>query len=207
MRNLWSVLGKLDTPYDRCYMPNRWEQPAIYLQSGDPEQENAATLLYPGQLGVRFTVTQPARVAAGVEAGRSKRYQLVKTDSSMTVAPYVGAVAWWSDQSAYLVTTNSPTTAQTRNRIAGVFQNAITPGNYGCVQIQGPATVKFIDGVTQGNIVAGAFVIPSSTNAKADVVASATAPTQQPLGQVSQPLTFNAADLTAVVDLAVPETT
>ena len=68
-------------------MPNRFEQPAFYLQSGDPETENAPTLAYPGQLGVRFTVIQPSRSTAGVESGRSKRYQLIRSDSTMTVAP------------------------------------------------------------------------------------------------------------------------
>lgn len=189
-------------------MPNRWETPPVYLQSGDPETENTPTLHAPGLLGARFTVYQPSsRSAPGVEDYRSKRYQLIKTDSSMTVAPFKGAVAWWSDQANYLVTTTSPTTAQTRNRIAGVFQYPITAGNYGCVQIQGPALTKLIDGAVNADVVAGAFIIPSATNAKADVVAAATAPTLQPLGQVSQPVTFNAAAKEVVVDLAVPETT
>ena len=30
-------------------------------------------------------------------AGRFKTYQLIQTDSGMAVAPYQGAVAWWSD--------------------------------------------------------------------------------------------------------------
>ena len=125
----------------------------------------------------------------------------------MTVAPYYGAVAWWSDQSQYLVTTNSPSVAQGRNRLAGTFRCGVTPGNYCCVQIQGPAPVKLIDGVVQANVVVGAYIIPSATNAKADVVGSATAPTQQPLGQVAAPITFNPLDLTVFTDLAIPETT
>ena len=189
-------------------MPNRWEMPPVYLQSGDPETESVATLHAPGQLGTRFTVVQPSRGTPGAEDYRSKRYQLIKTDSSMATGPYKGAVAWWSDQANYVVTTTSPTTAQTRNRIAGVFCRAwATAGDYMCVQITGPATTKLIDGAVNADVVAGAFIIPSATNAKADVVAAATAPTLQPLGQVSQPLTFNAASREVVVDLAVPETT
>jgi len=184
-------------------MPNRFEQPAIYLQSGDPEAENVATLAYPGTLGARFTVIQPSRVAPGAEAGRSKRYQLIKTDSTMTVAPYPAATAWWSDKSAYLVTTN----ATNRNRVAGVFQNAITPGNYGCVQIGGPASVKLLD-ADMAAVAIGEAIIPSSTNAKATRVAVGTAPTHTPLGWVAgPPLTVDAANATAVVDLNVPETT
>lgn len=189
-------------------MPNNWGQTAVYLQSGDPENENVVSLLYPGQLGVRFAVIEPTRTPPTKTsgAGRSKRYQLVQTDSTMTVAPYRSAVAWWSDQSKYLVTTNSPATAQTRNRLAGAFVNAITPGNYGCVLITGLGIVKLIDAVTQANVVAGAFVIPSATNGKADVVASATAPSQQPLGTVSDSLSFNVTDLTVLVDLQIPDT-
>jgi hypothetical protein len=63
----------------------------VFLQSGDPENEDVSTLYAPGTLGARFTVKQPSRSAAGVEAGREKKYQLVRTDSSMTVAPYPGA--------------------------------------------------------------------------------------------------------------------
>lgn len=189
-------------------MPNNWGQNAVYLQSGDPETENVVSLLYPGQLGTRFTVVEPTRTIPSKTsgAGRPKRYQLVQTDSSMTVAPYRGAVAWWSDQSKYLVTTNSPATAQTRNRLAGSFLNAITPGNFGCVLVTGLGTVKLIDGVTQANVVSGAFVIPSSTNGKADVVASATAPPSLPLGIISDPLVFNTTDLTVLVDMQLPDT-
>jgi hypothetical protein len=190
--------------------PSRYEQPAFYLQSGDPENENVPALAYPGQLGIRFTIVSPQRGAPGTStsaAGRSKRYQIVKTDSTMTVAPFPGAVAFWGDKSQYVVTTTSPAVAAGRNRIAGKFSNAVTPGNVTCVQFEGPGTVKLIDGVTQGNVVAGAYVVPSATNAKADVVATATAPPQTPLGVVSSPLAFNVADLTVLVDLNVPETT
>lgn len=190
-------------------MPNRFEQPAVYLQSGDPEQESTPSLFAPGLLGARFTVVQPSRGGATtIDPQRSKRYQLVKTDSAMTVAPFTGAVAWWGDQSQYVVTTTSPSVAQGRNRVAGRFcRSWNAPGDYMCVQIGGPGIVKLIDGVTQANVVAGAYIIPSSTNAKADVVAASTAPTQTPLGQVSSTLVFNVQDLTVLVDLQIPETT
>lgn len=187
--------------------PSRYEQPTVYLQSGDPENENVPTLLYPGQLGIRFTVTAPQRSAPSTTAGRSKRYQLVKTDSTMTTAPFPGAVAYWGDKTQYVVTTTAPSVAVGRNRLAGKFSNPITPGNFGCVQFEGPGFVKLIDAVTQGNVVAGAYIVGSATNGKADVVATATAPTQTPLGTVASPLVFNVTDLTVAVDLSVPETT
>jgi len=183
-------------------MPNIFELPPVYLQSGDPETENVATLHAPGTLGARFTVKQPTRSAAGAEDGRYKRYQLIRTDSTMTVSPFRGAVAWWSDKTQYLVTT-SPT-ALGRGRIAGVFQNAITLGYYGCIQIGGPATVKFIDAVAVAPTVAGLFVIPSATAAKADTLAAGTAASYPALGVTAG--VYNAAAAEAVVDLNVPET-
>jgi hypothetical protein len=184
--------------------PVGWGNQAVYLQSGDPEQENTPTLAYKGTLGTRFTVVQPTRVTPGAEAGRSKTYQLVKTDSSMSVAPFPGAVAFWSDKTGYVTTTTVTTLG--RGRIAGVYQNAITPGNYGCIQTEGPATVKFIDTVTQANLTtAGNFVIPSATAGKADVIAAGSSSTYPSLGLTAG--TMNLGDNTAVVDLDVPQTT
>ena len=120
----------------------------------------------------------------------------------MTVAPFQGAVAWWADKTQYMVTTTVTTLG--RGRIAGVFQNAITPGNFGCVQIKGPATVKFIDAPTAAPTIAGLFVIPSATNGKADCLAANTAALYPALGVSAGAL--NLGDNTAVVDLDVPET-
>lgn len=183
-------------------MPNNNPMGPVYLQSGDPENENNATLAYPGQLGMRFTVKQPTRSAPGAEDGRDKSYQIIRTDSTMTVSPFRGAVAWWSDKTQYMVTTTVTTLG--RGRIAGVFQNAITPGNYGCVQIKGPATVKFVDAVTAAPTVAGLFVIPSATNGKADCLAAGSSPTYPVLGYSAG--VYNAMNAEAVVDLDVPET-
>ena len=188
-------------------MPNRFDNPPHYLESGNPEQESSATMLYPGQLGMRFTVIQPSRVAAGVEEGRSKTYQRVKTDSTMTVAPFKGAVAWWADQAQYLVTT-SPT-ATGRGRIAGVFQNLpaypITSGHYTCIQVGGPGIVKFIDAVAASPSVAGLFVIPSATAGKADTLAAGTAATYPTLGRTAG--VYDAPNAEGVVDLDVPVAT
>lgn len=183
--------------------PIGWNQQAIWLQSGDPETENTPTLQYPGLLGARYVTKQPHRSAAGVEDGRSKGYQLIQTDSTMTVSPYRGAVAWWADKTKYLVTTS--VTALGRGRIAGVFQNAIDKGNYGFVQIEGPATTKLIDAPTAVPTAAGFFVIPSATDGKADVLAAGSASTYPSLGVTAGAL--NVGDNTVVVDLDVPQTT
>lgn len=182
-------------------MPNRRENQVVFLQSGDPEGENSPTLAYKGQLGMSFTDIQPTRVAAGIEAGRTKTYQLVQTDSTMSVAPYPGAVAWWSDRTKYLVTTTVTTLG--RGRIAGVFQNSVTPGNFCCIQTRGPATVKFVDSPTAAPSAAGLIVIPSATNGKADCLAAGSAATYPILGYSVQAIL--GADSTAVVELDVPE--
>ena len=185
-------------------MPNRFDNPPHYLESGDPERESSPTMLYPGQLGMRFTVIQPSRVAAGVEEGRAKTYQRVKTDSTMAVAPFKGAVAWWSDQAQYLVTTTVTTLG--RGRVAGVFQNLpaypITVGHYTCIQVGGPGIVKFVDAVTSAPDATGKLVIPSATNGKADCLAAGSAATYPILGRSAG--TYNAAAAECVVDLDVP---
>jgi hypothetical protein len=182
-------------------MPNNIRQQPIYMRSGDPETENEATLQYPGQLGMRVTVAQPSRTAPGNESGRPKTYQLVKTDSTMTVTPFPGAVAFWADRANYLVTT----AATNQQEGAGVFQNAITAGNYGFIQVQGPATVKFVDADVAA-LAAGDAAIPSSTAGKAGRVAKGTAPTYSPLGFVAVNLAKDVLNATAIVDLDVRET-
>jgi hypothetical protein len=178
----------------------------VYLQSGDPEKEHTPTLHASGLLGATFTITQPHRSPPGPEDGRQKGYRLVQTDSTMSVAPYKGAVAWWADKARYLVTT----AATNRNRIAGTFQNAppdnIAPGEYCCVQIKGPASVKLLD-ADMAAVAIGDFIIPSSTAGKATRVAVGTAPTHATLGQVAGPaLSTTPAEALVVVDLNVDDT-
>jgi hypothetical protein len=186
-------------------MSNNIRLQPMYLQSGDPESENSATLPYPGMLGGRLTVKEPGPPGTPTTAGqfRSKTYQLVQTDSSMATFPFAGAVAWWSDKTKYLVTTNPATLG--RGRIAGVFRNPITPGFYGCIQTQGPCpNVKFVDAPTATPTAAGLLVIPSATAGKADCLAAGTAATYPPLGVSAGAMSLG--DNTASVDLDVPET-
>lgn len=188
-------------------MPVNYHGQPVYLPPGDPEQMNEPRLHAPGQLGMRFTVKQPVGSGTpGVEEYRFKTYQIVRTDSTMAVAPFKGAVAWWADKTTYSVTT-SPTTLG-RGRIAGVFQNLpaypITSGYYTCIQKTGPGIVKFIDAPTAAPTVAGLIVIPSATAGKADCLAAASAATYPALGVSAG--TYNAAAAECVVDLDVPET-
>jgi hypothetical protein len=185
-------------------MPYNIRQQPIFFSTGDPETVNDQILQYPGQLGMRATVQQPGpRGAASTtdpEANRAKTYQLIQTDSTATVAPYRGATAWKTN-APYVVTTS----ATNRNQVAGVFQSAITPGWFGFIQVEGPATVKLIDASAAAPAI-GTTIIPSSTDGKADNLAVGTAPTHTVMGRVSQPLTFNAGSREVVVDLAIPDT-
>lgn len=179
----------------------QWNHP-MYIRAGNPELENESTLHYPGMLGKKMALTQPHRTAAGVEEGRIKEYQFIHTDSSMTVTPFKGAVAWWANRALYQTTTD-PTTLG-RNRVAGIYQNAITAGNYGFVQTKGPATVKFIDAVNAANVtVEGNPVIPSATAGKADTTAIGTAATHTQIGVTASVLDGGLSE--AVVELDVPE--
>jgi hypothetical protein len=183
-------------------VPNEYDLSPVYLQSGDPENENTPTLYAVGTLGARFTVRRPTRGATGAVSGRFKTYQLVKTDSTMTTAPFPGAVAWWSDKTQYLVTTKVTTLG--RGRIAGIFNNFVTLGNFCCIQKTGPANVKLIDAVTASPSTAGLFVIPSATDGKADTIAAGGNLIYPSLGVTAG--TLNLSDNTCVVDLDVPET-
>lgn len=181
-------------------MPNNERQQAMWVSTGDPETVNDTRLPFPGQLGRYLTVKQPTSAAPGVEAGRDKTYRYILCDST-SPAPYAGAVAWFKDKARFAVTLD----ATNRNARAGVFQGAVTPGNYGYIQTGGPATVKFVDAPTSQPSVAGRCVIPSATNGKADCLAVATAPTHNILGWVALTPTYNGADSTAVVELDIPD--
>ena len=167
----------------------------MYLpQGGDPETVNLSSLQQPGMLGGRFIHPHATE--------GNKEYQLVQTDSTMTVNPYDGATAWWTDKANYKVSTMVGTAG--RGNVAGVFVNAATPGNYTCIQVEGyHDSVKFIDAPTATPTTAGLFVIPSATNAKADCLAAGSAATYPVMGRSAG--TYNAPNATCAVMLGVPE--
>ena len=189
--------------------PNSWFSQPVFIPGGDPEAMNEPTLAYPGQLGIRFSYINPPRtipvdsaVLETGEAGLPKSFKLVKTDSTMAVAPYDGAVAWFADQANYVVTTTVTTLG--RGRVAGVFKNVVTPGNFTCIQVKGKGKVNFIDAVVVANVTpAGNFVIPSATNAKADVIAAGSPATYPTIGRTAGALQGGTA--MAIVDIDVPE--
>lgn len=184
-------------------MPNSWFSQPVFIPGGDPEQMNEPSLLYSGQLGIRFNYVNPLRTVGSEtsEDGAAKAFQLVQSDSSMAVAPYDSAVAWWSSMTTFLVTTS--VTKLGRGRVAGVFKTAVTPGNYCCIQQKGRAIVKIIDAPTAAPSAAGLIVTPSATDGKADVLAAGSAATYPAIGRTTG--TMNLGDNTCLVDLALPE--
>ena len=188
--------------------PNGWFSQPVYIPGGDPEAMNEPTLQYGGQLGIRFSYINPPRTipvdSASLDTGESglpKTFKLVKTDSSMSVAPYDGATAWFSDQANNVVTTTVTTLG--RGRVAGVFKNSVTPGNFTCVQVKGKGKVKFIDAVTSAPDATGKLVIPSATNSKADCLAAGSAATYPIIGRSAGALHGGTSE--AIVDIDVPE--
>lgn len=189
--------------------PSGWFSQPVFIPGGDPEGMNEPSLAYPGQLGIRFNYTNPPRTIPAAEGsaltnedGTPKAYKLVKTDSTMTVAPFDGAVAWFSDQNQNVVTTTVTTLG--RGRVAGIFKNAVTPGNFCCIQVKGKGQVRFIDAVVVANVTAaGNFVIPSATNGKADVLAAGTASSYPQIGRTAG--TIQGGSASAIVDIDVPE--
>lgn len=186
-------------------MTNRRFGQTMYLPTGDPDDVNIseADYPYPGMIGAKITINRPVRTEpTGTVDGQEKQYQLVRTDSTMTVMPYDGAVAWWAETQSYRVTTD-PTTLG-RGRIAGVFTTAVEAGNLTLIKKRGPhADVKFVDAPTATPTAAGLHVIPSATAGKADCLAAGSAPTYPLLGKTIG--AYDAANTEADVELFVED--
>lgn len=185
-------------------MPSVYEQNAVYIQSGDPLTENAATLAQPGTLGARFTMQYPTSRATPATPPRTRRFQLVQVDSAAATAPKAGQPVYWVDRSTYKVTTAGGTLL---NQLAGVINNAATRGNYTCIQLGGPCYVRASD-ANVAAAVAGADVIVGGATDLGVLVAAGTAPGTVTLGVVATPKTTDTTGGTGnhkiLVDLDVP---
>lgn len=190
-------------------MPENQRLQAMTVTTGDPETVSDSPSRvegaggWAGQIGRYVTNKRPGKAGTpGEEHYRDVTYRYVQCDSSMTVAPYRGAVAWWADRKLYKVTTSSAN----RGAIAGVFQYAVNAaaGHYCYIATGGPALVKFVDAPTDTPDDDGQFVIPSGTDAKADCLAAGTAASYPPLG-VSEG-DYDAVNCEAVVELRLPDT-
>ncbi len=194
-------------------MPENQRQQAMYVSTGDPETVSDSPARveaqggWKGQLGNYVTNKRPGPAGTrGNEDYRDVTYRYVKMDSSMSFAPYLGAVAWWANRPAYTVTTDNTN----RGARAGVFQNPPSKplnaarGDYCYIATGGPATVKMVDAPAASPAGIGIFVIPSATAAKADTIAAGGAATYPTLGVTSG--TWNPVTTEAVVELTIPDT-
>jgi hypothetical protein len=186
-------------------MPSVFEQNAVYLQSGNPNAEDVATLAQPGQLGARFTVQHPVGRSTPATPPRTKRYQIVRVDPAAAAAPVVGGPAYWADRTNYVVTTAGGTAL---NQVAGVFNNAITRGNYGCIQFGGPCYVRASD-ANVAAAVAGTDVLVGGASNLGVLVAAGTAPGTLVIGTIAAPKTTDTTGGTGnhriLVDLLLPD--
>jgi hypothetical protein len=179
-------------------------QPLYLPNDADPTQFNVpeSDWRYPGMIGGTATFVFGTAGSATNPRG-SKNVQLVRTDSTMTTAPYSGASAWWKNKLIYQVTTD-PTSR--RGQIAGVFLGPVTPGRLAIIQTGGRhGQVKFIDAVTSTPDATGKIVIPSATAGKADCLAAGTAATYPALGVTAG--TYDAVNAVCAVDLNIPQVT
>lgn len=176
-------------------------QPLYIPNMADPTlfNEPESAWRYPGMIGGKCTIVYGTEGSATNPRG-SKTIQLVRTDSTMTTNPYASAVAWWANRQTYQVTT-VPTNR--RGQVAGVFQNAVTPGNLALIVTNGRRAVKFVDAPTATPTAAGLIVIPSATAAKADCLAAGSAATYPAIGRSAG--TYNEAETLCLVDIDIPE--
>lgn len=146
---------------------------------------NSKTLYKPGELGSKLFDTQ------------SRGYVLVQCDSG-PASVAAGDLAFWMSKSNYLVTNKLVDAPEGRNAVAGVFTNAVTPGNYTAIQRQGGSIVTVN---TAGSPAVGDVAVANSgTNKDTTPIAAGTAPTYIPIGIYSTVATSSKAS----IDLEVP---
>ena len=134
---------------------------------------------YGGQLGAKLSLdTGEASNASDPAASTlfAGVYQYVQFASGSTASNARGQIVFWLTAASYIVTPD--VTAATQGLIAGITLATITKGNYGWIQIQGRASVKFKSSITKATPAAGDLVVvdqgggtPTDT---ADVLADAT---------------------------------
>lgn len=185
---------------------NRKSNQAVYLVN-DPEDMNITTLPLAGNLGQVFSVTIPPRITPTgpePESGADKSYRIVRLDSSLASSATRNQLAWWKNRATYVVTTNQ-TNALSRNAIAGVLKSPIvSPGNFTCIQYEGPSRVNSIVAVIALWANGDAAIPSAAGQGQVDRVAAGTAPTHSIVGFVTG--AADATGNTVLVNLQIPET-
>lgn len=140
----------------------------LYINALTLATVNDTTPTYPGQVGQVVS-----------RNGCDYQYVQFKSTTSTIAA---GTAVMWSDFDDYVV--SGLVADAKRNYCAGVALGTVTAGNYGFIQISGPASVLFLQGSSRGgtDAAAGETAIFSATDGGVDRVAAGTAPTYLPVG-------------------------
>lgn len=125
---------------------------------------------YRGQLGKILSFTHEQVPWSGTQLYGGK-YQYVKEYVSTSGTLVVGQVAFWNDETNYVVSAD-PSTGT--SKIAGIYIKAFTKGQYGWIQVGGLAGIKFRASITKATPAIGDLVIVQSGQAVGDVLADAT---------------------------------
>lgn len=175
-------------------MPNRVEQ--VWARTTRPALNDvndavpggqasvSGANVYAAQLGQRIYLDgNPGGVKYDSSVGTlyGGCFQYVQAYLSSTASAAVGKLCAWAwDQAstafeAYIVTPDTNNVIRV-GRIAGVFLNAVTKGNYGWIQTKGKATVLYtVSPFTKATPADGDLVVVNTTTGNADVLLDATA--------------------------------
>ncbi len=158
-----------------------WDSPIIRISSGqlntvdDSVIANQAGISgvskFAGQLGKALVVGQEqiallTDTGVGTLYGGIYQYVHLSEDSAAVV---VGQGAFWDVTAAagdWQITDDPTQGTLNGTALAGIFINAITPGNYGFIQVAGQAVVKLIASITDNTI--GSAVVPSVVSSPSD---------------------------------------
>lgn len=132
---------------------------------------------YSGMVGKRLVLTAAmASKLSDTSIGTLYEgiYQYVNVLSSATASPVRGALCYWSSYENYVVATDQ--VATNAAKVAGVFINVITKGNYGFIQIAGKSSILMKATITKATPADGDLVVADgATSPRGDVLADATA--------------------------------
>lgn len=141
-----------------------------FVSTGDPSTVDDATALNP--LGSVYAVPGGQTIAGFNSALAPRLFQYVKLTAG---TPSAGKYAVWSDELNYVVDCATTKTSALRNRGAGFLQGTKpTAGNFGFIQVGGPAMVFVENGSTPA--VGQEIIWGTTTDGRIDLSALGTAP-------------------------------
>jgi hypothetical protein len=123
-------------------------------QAGKTVEFSDTEIFYDNTIGVLYT----------------GKYQYVQSDCDASEVPARGVLAFWYNLANYVVTPDP-----TDGELAGVYINALTPGNWGYIQIEGLASVLFNAQQSQATPAIKNLVVQATGANTADALADGTA--------------------------------